>query len=60
MSKSFGQNNAAAIAANAQIRKSAQSALANPSQQPKLSNQNTLLKQQIYAQGQNCANAKSM
>ena len=38
MSKSFGQSSAAAAAANAHIRKSAQSALANPGQQPKLSN----------------------
>ena len=38
LNKSFGQNNAAAAAANAHLRKSTQSALANPNQQPKLTN----------------------
>ena len=46
MNKSFGQNNpAASAAANVHLRKSTQSALANPNQQPKLVNQNSLLKQ---------------
>ena len=49
MNKSFG-NNAASSQMNPHLRKSTQSALANPiSSKPAIPSQNSLLKQQMYS-----------